>query len=489
MLTDKRKISKRVDALLKENLLEEAIEFIVNSFESLGEEDKCDEVILLSSRLKELNQKETGGRISILEEQVERNKIRKAISEYKKSLCKTIEKRRVQIVKSRLPKLILAGLIFISLCIITKELLSIQNPQVTVVGDHDHTDSHYKEINGIIQYPIIPDSIIEDFNYYFPDNQEIEGDSKLERNVINSLRIESEQEIRGRHMFPTFDFRFYNQENKKLDLTRFWIDIENYQLDISPILKFNYYIKSENRNELVINVDNIGWGDALQCECSLIEDSTNISKLFSNGNKRFAFSKIAFRNNSRIIRLQLKDSELRKIFRKRRDERQSVTKDNTKLRYVKLGKPRFRCKYLDENNREQYKHFSLDQALFLSKKGIFKKVEIENSAQFQKMHNPATDIEFHSENLHTVILDPNIDKRSSNYTLKYGIAPKGIANFHILVGCKRSCKMKIKFYFEFSNGMVKSSKEFNIEIYSPASLNLDKYENGKIVKRASTHPA
>lgn len=289
-----------------------------------------------------------------------------------------------------------------------------------------------------------------------------------------------------RYYFPTIDFKFQNTGNATAFLWQFGISVLQAEIDPTPVLEFTSTVVN---GALEIRAINNGWGAARQCEILLREPV--LDRIFADSTRHYRGT-IESGQEEVVFRLagNLDSPEeceaLRKEFAQiddgdyghywERDFQEALTYEGATYG-IRLGTryTQWRCK--DEQNKtkkgsESVRKPSDDGLLLFTDIGF---VWHEYLVHYCRLRSYVT---------YCSIIDPSKGSHEQTYPTSRKIPPADVERFHIMVGSRKSCHLRLRFKFYVDKREIIESEEFDIEIWNPRNSRWNpRYEDGTELSR------
>lgn len=274
--------------------------------------------------------------------------------------------------------------------------------------------------------------------------------------------------------FPTIDFKFQNTGSATAFLWQFGITIIQAEVDVTPV--FDFEANTQN-NELCIKLTNNGWGKLDKVSITL--NQPTINQLFNQSSRQF--------NGS------IKSGETQTVFRLSKEmaipsEYNSISKSFTNIddEYSRHRSEQptqgiiinginvsWNCTDQNGKNHQGQNNIRLSwAAIALTAEG------------FTTIHYPPPSAcVMPSDITYITMIDSTAGSHERLYPISRKIPPGDVERFHIMVGSKMSCHLKVKFRFFIDKKDVVESDEFNIHIWNPRnSWWGSDYEDGSELK-------
>lgn len=256
--------------------------------------------------------------------------------------------------------------------------------------------------------------------------------------------------------FPIIDFKFNNTGTGKAFLWEFIVNVLEVEIDLQPVFEYSYHFDSSTNN-LEIYVQNNGHGPAKKCHFEI--NNPLLNQCFSLDERTF---------NGDIV------SGLKKCILVLNNS-SSINKEvQGKIGALKIG---YSC--VDNNNKPIKDSNSLYcgneyEIISMTNKGF--KIE-------QTFYAPPLACMRRPSEIYTTIISPEMGKHKRTYKISREVAPGDTERFHIMVGCKKSAKLKMEFHFKVDKNSIITSRQFEIEIHNPLNSRFyDDYLDGEILK-------
>lgn len=336
----------------------------------------------------------------------------------------------------------------------------------------DTNDSPYEISNDIISLKsklLFPknQSILTDDENYFTQN---ESDTIAKNNLRYKLIIDKINSDFS-YSFPTIDFKFLNNGGSTAVITEFQIERIELKLNPKPDLEFKWDVSDRN---LHITVNNYGWGDALECECELI--NPNLKNLYHKEKLIFQ-GEINSEKEKLLFNLSVDDVKYQSRKNLKRDSvEKNLNPFMNKGDYI--GRIYMECSYYDRN----IKHYKEKIILHPSKEYLT--LYINENGFIKANFGGIDEIRVQSPITYVSFIDKNEDLL---YPTLHEIKSGETERFHIMIAAYKSCFAKVKLNFKTNNNEIIETEPFMLNIWSPkGKLRKANYTDGEILTRILT---
>jgi hypothetical protein len=344
--------------------------------------------------------------------------------------------------------------------------------------------------------------------------------NKKDAKSLNSIDVE-EGGYRSSAM-GAVDFKFVNRGNATALLWSFSIEVVKAQVNVSPVLQFDYLIEhhDERRSayaskwdtgDLAVYGHNRGWGDAVDCRFALAHDE--LSSMFSPDRLEYS-GRIDAGERGKLWSLKASDLQPEAIMRisaaeqlisdfadaVRRDDPTSLRNLDRDLllsllpttmrwygeRYLEsmaegYAGPRQSWPHSGTFPSSMPKGMRLDAVLRIH--GVFSDEKqqrhhleayartgesepgdlwISSEGFISEANSPSYSL-MSSDQAFVVILDPTITGEQRRYPISRKIEPGDVERFHIVLAATKSATITVRFKFHVDRSDVVSSQELELE--------------------------
>lgn len=422
-------------------------------------------ILLLLSRYKALRDEEVKGLISNEDKSIKYNRLTDDILKIIKEIEKPNKLRWISpetFSKNSAQKALISITIMITIiggCIFYYFYMYNDKANLVLLDDSlDSNDSPYKFSDNRVSFDFEglsteSKSILTDKAIFFTKN---ESDTITKIDLRYQLVIDKINND-YRYSFPTIDFKFLNKGGSTAVITEFEIERIELKLNSKPELEFMLEVSGGN---LHVNANNYSLGDALGCECELINPT--LQNLYRKKNLMF---KGEIESYKRELLYNLSVDDVKYSFQKKLINRIECINET----YIK-------CSYYDKIFKH-YKekvtvHPSNDCSLHVYKDEFNMIKKYSRGGQLSTRVSPITYVSF-------------IDKKEDLvYPTLHEIKPGETDRFHIMIAAYKSCYAKVRLKFKTNNNEIVESEPITLEIWKPKEkLKRHDYLDGDILSR------
>jgi hypothetical protein len=277
------------------------------------------------------------------------------------------------------------------------------------------------------------------------------------------------------------DFKFQNSGDATAFLWKFAIRVVNAEIDKTPVLSFSNQVSGD---ALEVKITNDGWGaacdgrfrlqvpvlDALFPE-SVLRQTTSIASGASQSVFRLTKAlavpgKWEANIGSRISPFERCDKDFRAW--------DPSTRGRSHRFGLEEGSVDWECRSEDSEQKHQGQSVIRfeNPPIVLTPNG-FSEIDVPPCA-----YSPAA-----SDVTYISMLDPFQSEHERVYSISRKIGPGEVERFHIMIGARMSCHLKVKFGFFIDKIEFIESEDFEIHIWNPRNSVKGDYQDGSELQR------
>jgi len=245
---------------------------------------------------------------------------------------------------------------------------------------------------------------------------------------------------RAAYKFPVIDFKFHNKGNAQAYINAFYVDVLEYEVDETAIMKMNFSI---NPKQWDFVLENTGWGTAKNCNCQI--ENEQFAQVFDTDLLQFEqdiepTDELVYKRE--IVHSLLADSADFSFIAASEIE---INKENTQVK----------CIYFNKGETKELNFPFYGYPVYLDTIGFRKEyssAEI-NSAVVYRAAN--------------YLLYINEEEKTYAQDILHDVDADDLHRFQITIGSRQSCKVKLQFRFITNDERELKSEPFEVEIWRP----------------------